>query len=70
MDLLPRDTVGAKREKLITLLFRYRGFLSTKESEKIYSVLGLVDDDELEQLALNIEYALPWQDVYRELAIA
>jgi hypothetical protein len=54
--------------KLLRLLFSYRDSLSTKESDKIYSLLCLVDDHECERLDLNVDYALPWQDVYRHLA--
>ncbi|RYP59326.1 hypothetical protein DL769_008590 [Monosporascus sp. CRB-8-3] len=69
MDLSRHEIRNNQEISLEQLLFRYRDFDFTLPSDKIYGLLGLVDDSELVRLNLEVDYSIPALILYRRLAI-
>ncbi|KAF5545664.1 het-domain-containing protein [Fusarium phyllophilum] len=53
---------------LHSLLLRHRRAQTTLQVDKVYALAGLASD--WAELNVNIDYAKPWREVYRDVAIA
>lgn len=59
---------GESDRKLSVLLSRHRPSMATNPRDKIYALLGLCDERELDELGLGVDYNLPLEELFTIVA--
>ena len=60
---------GGVSQNLLSLLLRYRLALTTDPKDKVFALCGLAGDAGPEGLDIPIDYCLPVEEVYRDVAV-